>query len=364
MAATLTDQLGIGLLRTWSLEQLEDNPSLARSKLGPVLMVFVFLKYDLDFSHDLMVMDAHIMEHANWVEGLVANNAFIYSTISVEGIDMDIAFANPTIITLARYLLYDSEFRYHQYITGNDYFPLLAMIATQCFCCRYVKIIYDKTPLGTLGATAKVKWWSDAQAGLTRSGSMLDHCFTPLYELKHPRYSHAGTRRSSMSPELPHRRRFHIRWVTPHLPWTSLDEDGQELPVFIDLRVLGTLAWDCFFTGSQVVLSLAGEVLRPCTKGRTDSEGLGFSSCTVPLTRVCAPNFRLVSEESLKMSEGRPKAQKTSEGLSGRVQMSGGSEERRSGGAEERRSGGAEERSSGLGRNSLGLRWISTKLED
>lgn len=45
---------------------------------------------------------------------------------------MDVAFANPTIITLARYLLYDSEFRYHRYITGNDYFPLLAMIATQC----------------------------------------------------------------------------------------------------------------------------------------------------------------------------------------------------------------------------------------
>ncbi|KAG1809506.1 hypothetical protein EV424DRAFT_1543013 [Suillus variegatus] len=132
-----------GLLRTWSLEQLEDDPGHATSKLGPVLMeisgrmtvvvrVFVFLKYDLDFSHDLMVMDAHITERANRVEGLVANNAFIYGTISVEGIDMDVAFANPTIITLARYLLYDSEFRYHRYITGNDYFPLLAMIATQC----------------------------------------------------------------------------------------------------------------------------------------------------------------------------------------------------------------------------------------
>jgi hypothetical protein len=56
-----------------------------------IVRVFVFLKYDLDFSHDLMVMDAHIMEHANWVEGLVANNAFIYSTISVStvrGLDL------------------------------------------------------------------------------------------------------------------------------------------------------------------------------------------------------------------------------------------------------------------------------------
>ncbi|KAG1895072.1 uncharacterized protein F5891DRAFT_1194582 [Suillus fuscotomentosus] len=155
------------------------------------------------------------MEHANWVEGLVANNAFIYSTISVEGIDMDIAFANPTIITLARYLLYDNKSGENINIALLSSAPIVA-------------------PLGTLGATAKVKWWSDAQAGLTRSGSMLDHCFTPLYELKHPRYSHAGTRRSSMSPELPHRRRFHIRWVTPHLPWMSLDEDGQEPPVFIN----------------------------------------------------------------------------------------------------------------------------------
>ncbi|KAG1866429.1 hypothetical protein C8R48DRAFT_672170 [Suillus tomentosus] len=39
-------------------------------------------------------------------------------------------------------------------------------------------------------------------------------------------------------------------------------------------------------------------------KGRTDSEGLGFSSCAAPLTRVCALNFRLVSEESSKTSEG------------------------------------------------------------
>lgn len=102
MAATVTDQLGVGLLRTWSLEQLEDDPGHATSKLGPVLMeisgrmtvvvrVFVFLKYDLDFSHDLMVMDAHITERANRVEGLVANNAFIYGTISVStvrGLDL------------------------------------------------------------------------------------------------------------------------------------------------------------------------------------------------------------------------------------------------------------------------------------
>ncbi|KAG1787365.1 uncharacterized protein HD556DRAFT_1448855 [Suillus plorans] len=84
-------------------------------------------------------------------------------------------------------------------------------------------------PLATVGATVEVKRWSDAQAGLTRSGSMPDHCFTPLYELKHPRYSRAS-RRSSISPE----RTGEELWVTSNLPWASLDEDGQEPPVFID----------------------------------------------------------------------------------------------------------------------------------
>ncbi|KAG1786129.1 uncharacterized protein HD556DRAFT_1449985 [Suillus plorans] len=58
-----------------------------------------------------------------------------------------------------------------------------------------------------------------------------------------------------------------------------------------------------------------GLVLRLCTKGRTDSEGLGFSSCAAPLTRVCALNFRMMSEESPRTSEAR----ESSEGLSRRV---------------------------------------------
>jgi hypothetical protein len=80
----------------------------------------------------------------------------------------------------------------------------------------------------------------------------------------------------------------------------------------------------CLFVVEHTGFHFAYDLLRPCTKGRTDSEGLGFSSCAVPLTRVCALNFRLVSEESPKTSEGRPKARRTSEGLSGQVQVTSG----------------------------------------
>ncbi|KAG1798271.1 uncharacterized protein HD556DRAFT_1440611 [Suillus plorans] len=126
---------------------------------------------------------------------------------------------------------------------------------------------------------------------------------------------------------------------------------------------------------------------RPCTKGRTDSKGLGFSSCAVPLTRVCALNFRMKSGESpvksgglleehgklwkdfpdecenFQMSAG--KFRRNFRKLGGMVeQRSRGAEEQRSRGAEEQRSRGAEEWSSSLGNASLGLRWILTKLED
>ncbi|KAG1867512.1 hypothetical protein C8R48DRAFT_671735 [Suillus tomentosus] len=47
-------------------------------------------------------------------------------------------------------------------------------------------------------------------------------------------------------------------------------------------------------------------MLRPCTKGRTNSKGLGFSSCAAPLTRVCALNFRMMSGGSPRKSGELP----------------------------------------------------------
>ncbi|KAG1837248.1 hypothetical protein C8R48DRAFT_680353 [Suillus tomentosus] len=70
-------------------------------------------------------------------------------------------------------------------------------------------------------------------------------------------------------------------------------------------------------SGGRIILWYLPDAISLWIQGRTDSEGLGFSSCAAPLTRVCALNFRLVSEES-------PKARETSEGLSGRVQVTSG----------------------------------------
>ncbi|KAG1785043.1 uncharacterized protein HD556DRAFT_1451136 [Suillus plorans] len=95
------------------------------------------------------------------------------------------------------------------------------------------------------------------------------------------------------------------------------------------------------------------------------TDGLGFSSCAAPLTRVCALNFRMKSGESPVKSEGLPEKRgklrkdfpdeceklpdergKVPEELP-ETRRNGGSDEWMSGGAEERRSGGAEERRSG-----------------
>lgn len=83
-------------------------------------------------------------------------------------------------------------------------------------------------PVGTAGAMAEMKWWSDSQAGLARNGCKTEHCFTPLYELRHVR--HRRNRRATPSPE----RTGEQLWVSPPLPWAPLDEDGQEVPVYIN----------------------------------------------------------------------------------------------------------------------------------
>lgn len=81
-------------------------------------------------------------------------------------------------------------------------------------------------PMVTVGATSEMKWWSDIQAGLSRNGCKTEHCFTPLYELLHPRYQR--NRRATPSPE----RTGEQLWVPAPPPWAPLDEDGQEVPVY------------------------------------------------------------------------------------------------------------------------------------
>lgn len=84
-------------------------------------------------------------------------------------------------------------------------------------------------PVGTADAMpATMKWWSDAQSGLTRNGCMTEHCFTPLYELLHVR--HPRNRRSSPSPV----RTGEMLWIAPPVPWAPLREDGTEVPIYIN----------------------------------------------------------------------------------------------------------------------------------
>ncbi|KAG2360235.1 hypothetical protein BDR07DRAFT_1378141 [Suillus spraguei] len=88
-------------------------------------------------------------------------------------------------------------------------------------------------PVGSAGAMAEVKWWSNTQAGLARNGCKTEHCFTPLYELLHVRLPR--NRRATPSPErtgdqllMCRLTEQGIRWVTPLLPWAPLNENGQE----------------------------------------------------------------------------------------------------------------------------------------
>ncbi|KAG1880924.1 hypothetical protein F4604DRAFT_1748776 [Suillus subluteus] len=83
-------------------------------------------------------------------------------------------------------------------------------------------------PVGTANAVATMRWWSDAQSGLTRNGCMTEHCFTPLYELLHVR--HPRNRRSSPSPV----RTGEMLWIAPPVPWAPLREDGTEVPIYIN----------------------------------------------------------------------------------------------------------------------------------
>ncbi|KAG2037122.1 hypothetical protein BDR03DRAFT_1000086 [Suillus americanus] len=84
-------------------------------------------------------------------------------------------------------------------------------------------------PVGTADAMpATMRWWSDAQSGLTRNGCTTEHCFTPLYELLHVR--HPRNRRSSPSPV----RTGEMLWIAPPVPWAPLREDGTEVPIYIN----------------------------------------------------------------------------------------------------------------------------------
>jgi hypothetical protein len=125
-----------------------------------------------------------------------------------------------------------------------ELFQSMHLVTKVFYCPAYSLYLSDKSgenisiallasapvvaPVGTVGATCEMKWWSDTQAGLARNACKTEHCFTPLYDLWHAR--HHRSRRASLSPE----RTGEQLWVAAPLPWASLDEDGQEVPVCIN----------------------------------------------------------------------------------------------------------------------------------
>jgi hypothetical protein len=151
------------VLQHWASDKLENyrisklEPVLVEivNVLKPVVRSFVYNKYGLAFDYTVALNLSHIAERATRVQRLVENDVFIYGRISVrvavlsafdddplmfhvtsfqvEGITVNVAFMNPTILAIASYLLRDSEHQYHQYI-GNDLNvkPLLATTATFC----------------------------------------------------------------------------------------------------------------------------------------------------------------------------------------------------------------------------------------
>ncbi|KAG2110396.1 uncharacterized protein F5147DRAFT_652005 [Suillus discolor] len=116
-----------------------------------------------------------------------------------------------------------------------------------------------------------------------------------------------------------------------------------------------TVCW----TKSQ--LEMAGRhttpLLTPCTKGRTDSKGLGFSS--MKSKGLPDEHGKLQKDHPAECEKLLEECGKVPEELL-EITMRKVPEEL----PETRRNGGAEEQSSGLGNSSLGLRWILTKLED
>ncbi|KAG2088170.1 uncharacterized protein F5147DRAFT_781090 [Suillus discolor] len=96
--------------------------------------LFTYHYYKIDFDDLTMVVEKlAINTRVKQIQGLVANDVFIYGQLSVNGVDFGtVAFASETIIRMIRYLLRDGPHQYHRYISQANYGPLLAMTATVC----------------------------------------------------------------------------------------------------------------------------------------------------------------------------------------------------------------------------------------
>ncbi|KAG1895119.1 uncharacterized protein F5891DRAFT_1194463 [Suillus fuscotomentosus] len=124
-------------LRIWATESRSKVSKLTpvvdeiHEALKRAVRIFAYYEFDLKFDYAAALDESHVAERQTRVEGLIANDAFLHATQHVEGVATSVPFSHPAVIAFAAYLLYDSEFRYHQYI-GEDWnlLPLLTMITT------------------------------------------------------------------------------------------------------------------------------------------------------------------------------------------------------------------------------------------
>ncbi|KAG1900170.1 uncharacterized protein F5891DRAFT_1188868 [Suillus fuscotomentosus] len=139
--SAVTDQQTDGALQQWALDKLHNDEKFRISKLEPVLMgvldemkvvvrLFVYHLYDLAFDYAVTLDVSHVNKRATRVRCLMENDAFLYGRVSIEGVDVSIAFTNHAILAIVSYLLRDSEYQYHRYIGGLNVKPLLAITAT------------------------------------------------------------------------------------------------------------------------------------------------------------------------------------------------------------------------------------------
>ncbi|KAG1880224.1 hypothetical protein C8R48DRAFT_767028 [Suillus tomentosus] len=132
-----------GTLHHWALDILKNNERYRISKLKPALTgvlnemkaamrPLVCYTYDLAFDFTKTLDNSYVNERATRVQRLVENDRFLYSQLSIGGVDVDVAFANPAMLSIVSYFLRDSEHQYQRYIEDLNIKPLLAITATFC----------------------------------------------------------------------------------------------------------------------------------------------------------------------------------------------------------------------------------------
>ncbi|KAG1888039.1 uncharacterized protein F5891DRAFT_1199326 [Suillus fuscotomentosus] len=88
-----------------------------RSDMKDVARLFVFFRFDLQ---TYQVAVTHLINRGDRVLHLTADDSrFLDVTLTINGRTIVIPFGNPAVMAYIGYLLYDSRYQYHRYISGH-----------------------------------------------------------------------------------------------------------------------------------------------------------------------------------------------------------------------------------------------------